>query len=1004
MFKQKEKFLNNWRKLLCYFLSLVAFFLLLPGVKSSHANDIEDIHIAPVPGWVKIRSFEALATIPVDEITNGIYYRLLDNQIQVLGNGQQARYNRYVETVVNQKGVESNSQINLSYDPSYQKLVVNSLFILRDGKRLDRLPSAKISIFNREQELEQQIYNGSMTLNILLDDLREGDTLDYSFTRYGSNPVYQNRFSGARTLNWSVPVHDQYLRILWGKAQPLYINTRNINPEVQQRKLGEFTEYQVHMHNEQTLDSSSEAPGWYDPYGVIYFSESRSWEDVVDWALPLYASKGIHPTIKALADEIKQQSENKAEQIAAALKYTQGKIRYVGLEMGLNSHLPTPAHETLALRYGDCKDKAVLFIAILRALDIAAHPALVDTEETKLLAEKPPAENRFNHVIVTLVFEGLRLWLDPTLRYQEGPLNSLYQPDYGYALILEEGQKALTSMKQEKHNSYSHIREKYIIPEDSNKAVKYTVATDYLGDMAQQKYSQIERDGKKKLSQDYENYYQGFYPKLTALSEVEIQTDKTTGILSIDEQYSIEDFWNKGKKGLEVNFYPQDIRNEVFKPEQLKRNAPLSFVYPNNINHQLVLAFEEDGWDFTNEELVEDNAFFFFKRSVDFKDNTLTVNFEFSAKTDHIPPEQVENYMAARKELRQRAYYGIVKYAKDEQADETSADEENELSWFSIITLVYLGGIVFILISWRLESGKRPMFATSHFYPISLTKFLLLSMMTFGIYSSYWMYRNWKFIQRKDNEAMMPIARGLFSAFWFYPLFNALKQDSESRFKENKVLPSFLAALIAITYFVISLLLSNLEHIAVSILYFMLPLLFTPFVLYINKVNSEDREGYEYNSKWHFRSIVSIALFLPLWVITLAEESHLTPSSSVVTEDGIMSRDMNFLYRQKILPMNEKINYFYSDALFSIRDDGNGFTDQRVFSYWLDESDKLQKEIVTFDQIKDIEVKYAKDELSNTIITITRLDDSNFMLFVAAEEKGDRLFVDELKALWKRQS
>ena len=52
--------------------------------------------------------------------------------------------------------------------------------------------------------------------------------------------------------------------------------------------------------------------------------------------------------------------------------------------MGTNSHQPTPASETLALRYGDCKDKTVLLISLLKALGVEAHPALVNTEDNKL--------------------------------------------------------------------------------------------------------------------------------------------------------------------------------------------------------------------------------------------------------------------------------------------------------------------------------------------------------------------------------------------------------------------------------------------------------------------------------------------------------------------------------------------------------------------------------------------------------------------------------------------
>jgi len=131
--------------------------------------------------------------------------------------------------------------------------------------------------------------------------------------------------------------------------------------------------------------------------------------------------------------KIFSQYPDQLSQIVAALKYAQENIRYVGLEMGSNSHLPTAPEETLKLKYGDCKDKASLLIAILAALEIEAFPALVDTEYTKLLKDRPPAANLFNHVIVSLNYQGKQMWLDPTLINQTGSLTNLYQADYGYA-------------------------------------------------------------------------------------------------------------------------------------------------------------------------------------------------------------------------------------------------------------------------------------------------------------------------------------------------------------------------------------------------------------------------------------------------------------------------------------------------------------------------------------------------------------------------------------------
>jgi transglutaminase-like putative cysteine protease len=982
--------------------SLFIFSFSLFYVATSSANDRDGINIEAAPDWVLHREMTTLDNFPIDEISNGIFYQMVDDQIQVAKSGEKTAHARYVETVVNKTGLDSNSQINIDFDPSYQKLVLNSLFLVRDGQQIDKLSSAKISIFNRETELENQIYNGSLTLNILISDLRVGDTLDYSYTTYGSNPVYQNIFSYRRNLNWGVPVFDQHIRILWGKTQPLYVETRNFKTPISKTEIGDYTEYQVNLHNAETLNTASQIPYWYDPYGSIYFNESKSWSDVVAWAEPLYKFDAIHPSVQKIANNIKLEHPERSTQIAAALKYTQDNIRYVGLEMGENSHLPTPPQETLALSYGDCKDKASLFIAILRALQIEAFPALVDTENTKLLIEEPPGVNLFNHVLVSLTYNEEQFWLDPTLSNQEGSLVNLYQPDYGYALVLKPGQNDLISMASEAVKSYKHISEKYFIPKNNEQKVAFSVATQYLGYKAIKQYEQLERDGKKKVSENYEIYYQRNYPSLTADSEISIATDNISGVLNIEETYSIADFWEKGDEHYEADFYPMDIRDAVFKPKQINRNAPLAFNYPNNIKVQTEIEFESDGWEFSDSKFVEDNDFFTFTSTVTFVDKTLLLSYDYSAKVDNIPEDKIETYLESRNKLRKEAYYGITKYIKNPETA-TSSDDDAYYLWFMIIGAIYLAGLLFIIVSWRLESSKRPTFSDAHFYPMSFWKFLTLSIASLGFYPAYWMYRNWQAVKLNSNADIMPIARGFFAPLWFYPIFSTLKNDSVERFKENKVLLPSIAAIFAFTYIALSILENISENVILASGFLILPLLFLPLIKYINSINVKENCAYEYNSRWHFRHIVTVILCIPLLALNIASETPFLPGDSIRTESEMLAGDLKFLYRQKILPVDEEINYFYSDAFFSMRSDGNGFTNNRVFSYWLDEQDIFQKEVVTFDKIKNIDVKYDKDPDNNTIITITRLDESDFLLFVSTVDGGDKVFVESLNLLWKNQ-
>ena len=970
-------------------------------------NDSTHIHIEQAPEWSIQRELELENNIPIEQVSKGIFYQVVEVQVRVAPDGQRSRYSRFAETIVNQTGLDSSSQINISFDPSYQKVALNSLFIVRDDQRLDRLLTAKKSILHTESELESQIYNEQLTLNILIPDLKVGDTVVYSYTHFGANPVYRDSFAYGRNLTWSVPVKNQFLRVLWGKSNPLYVTTNNIEIAVQEKQTEDFIEYTVELNQAEDIDTPSQMPNWYDPYASIYFSESETWESVRDWASPFYQFESISPEIQSIANNIIDQHAEPEKQIVAALKYAQDNVRYVGLEMGLNSHLPTSPSETLLLGYGDCKDKTTLLISILKALKIESYPALVDTEDTKQILQKPPASNLFDHVIVTLELDGNRYWLDPTLTHQTGPLENLYQPDYGHALVLAEGEKALTSMASPTQSSYTNIEERYYIPAKNEDLVRFEVETEYAGSDGISILRRIERDSISTLSEDYKVYYQNIFPGLTVEEDLQIDTNNESGTTTVKEHYSIDKFWTLGEEHYEVDFYPSDIRSAVFKPEQAVRNAPLAFSYPNNIQNHFILEFESDGWEFDNEEVVEDNAFFWFRRKVSFSENTLTLAFDFQSKTDHIGEDKIDAYLEARDKLRKEAYYGILKYVKAENQSEPIPTTETNiidvLSWELLTVIAYICCFIYIILSWRLESRKRPSFNNTCFYPISLVKFFALSACTFGAYKAYWMYRNWKAIKETKSREIMPIIRGIFAPIWFYSLFLELREDSVSRYTNNKVLPSLVALIFAAAYialYVTTALLDDWTAVASSI---STALLFIPLIKYINSINSEESDSYDYNSSWKLRHSLSVITLLPLLIYTFAAETPLMPDTAVVTQSQLMDRDLKFLYRNEIVPANEKIHYFYSDGFLSIREDGNGFTDNRVFSYWVNEDGSFESDVATYDEIKNIEVEYGSSEFSDTVITITKHDDSEFILFASTEDEKDKLFLRELSDLWKAQ-
>ena len=56
------------------------------------------------------------------------------------------------------------------------------------------------------------------------------------------------------------------------------------------------------------------------------------------------------------------------------------------------------------------------------------------------------------------------------------------------------------------------------------------------------------------------------------------------------------------------------------------------------------------------------------------------------------------------------------------------------------------------------------------FFPVSITKLIVLNTLFFGFYTLFWMFRNWKYLKEKQNQKCLPAVRAFFSLFFIFSL------------------------------------------------------------------------------------------------------------------------------------------------------------------------------------------------------------------------------------------
>jgi hypothetical protein len=97
--------------------------------------------------------------------------------------------------------------------------------------------STRLELLKREQDLENNLYNGTFTLAHFLDDIRIGDIVEYACSFVGEEPVFPSHFAGAIVLADHIATEKVHRRILAHPSRPLSFRAINTQAEAKMNDL-----------------------------------------------------------------------------------------------------------------------------------------------------------------------------------------------------------------------------------------------------------------------------------------------------------------------------------------------------------------------------------------------------------------------------------------------------------------------------------------------------------------------------------------------------------------------------------------------------------------------------------------------------------------------------------------------------------------------------------------------------------------------------------------------
>jgi TPR repeat protein/transglutaminase-like putative cysteine protease len=629
----------------------------LATVSTTSAASAADKHLVrggPLPHWA-----QPLAEVAPTSRRDPLVFRLREAQ-SLVGPVPATLVNQALQ-VNDASALSAIGQFSITYHPDYQKLILHRIAILRGGQLLDRMRSADIRTLQQEEQVRNGVYHGASTVQLLLDDVRVGDTLWITYTTEGANPVFGKRWSDEFSWDLQVPVELRRLTVLHPRKQPLHwrqlgdFSHDTIVPAVDQ--VGELERIRFEGRAIEAVEAEPSMPRDYMAWRMLQMSEYDNWHDVASWAAALFPPVASTPALQDVAKRFAVETDP-AVRAAAALHWVQDEIRYFSVSIGENSHRPQPPDVVLRRRFGDCKDKAYLLVSLLGQLGIQARPFLVNATGAALPARVTPAPTWFDHVIVGIVLDGKTVYVDPTRTGQKGPLDMLPPVMPGApALPVDATATALVTLpeRDDGRPQFEHVDDIVVGAFGGDATLESRDI--YRGEYADSARQRTSSMSARELVRDALAPYEKTYPGLTVVGAPRTVDKADQGIFEIVVRFKLPKPVEQSEERYTLPYTSQVIDGTLGIPNNLVRNFPFAYprgkyagryrlriVWPRDVRHAGEIVAKTIDDDFLR--LQEEYAF---------RGNYLDYVLDYRLKNDRIAAADLPRLQKSAKQLTQFA-------------------------------------------------------------------------------------------------------------------------------------------------------------------------------------------------------------------------------------------------------------------------------------------------------------------------------------------------------------
>ena len=311
------------------------------------------------------------------------------------------------------QGAKSFSPRPVTYAAMGEALCIVRARVLKgDGREVEATVSADQPVVEKGSAM----YFDSRTRDLRFSQLEPGDVVEaeyYLLPAAEVNPCggYYARLDLFRDY---LPTQLWRRVVIAPNMMKLYAVEHEMRPAVL-RQDGEKTTRIWEMRNIGARAFEALSPGASESGPYLHISTIGTMEEFGRWYNELLEpALKLDENLRAEAERIRQHNLSTQGKVQAVYESVQRNTKYVAFEFGVHSYQPYTVSTVGRRGFGDCKDKAAMIVALLRAMGVPAEFAMVRTRTAGAMAEQAYSAQLFDHAVAYV--PELDLYLDGTVQ------------------------------------------------------------------------------------------------------------------------------------------------------------------------------------------------------------------------------------------------------------------------------------------------------------------------------------------------------------------------------------------------------------------------------------------------------------------------------------------------------------------------------------------------------------------------------------------------------------